>query len=314
MEEIVPHVDLIHNQSLWMLPNHYASRAAFRYQKPTLYTTMGFLEPWAIGHSRWKKRFVGAWFQDNDLRRAACIHVNTRQEIDGIRAYGLRNPIAVLPNGVNLAAYAQMPNRAVFDRTYPSLADKRICFFLGRLHQKKGLAHLVRAWARVSRLFPEWHLLIAGPDDGYEATLRRLIADLKVEPSVTLSGPLYGERKLAALAAASLFVLPSFSEGFSMAVLEAMAARLPVLITPGCNFPEVEKASAGLQVRPNEEDTARGLQELLQASDAEREQMGRNGRALVETKYTWDRVARRMIELYQWLIGGGTPPPCVERS
>jgi glycosyltransferase involved in cell wall biosynthesis len=141
-----------------------------------------------------------------------------------------------------------------------------------------------------------------------------LIADLEVESSVTLVGPLYGERKLAALAAASLFVLPSFSEGFSMAVLEAMAARLPVIITPECNFPEAEKASAGLQVEPTEDGMALGLHELLRASDAEREQMGRNGRVLVETGYTWDRIARQMVELYQWLVGGGAPPACVEAS
>jgi glycosyltransferase involved in cell wall biosynthesis len=314
LEREIAKADIVHNHSLWMLPTSYASRSAEHVKKPVVFTAHGTLEPWALAHSGWKKRLVGCAFQNRDLSGAACIHVNSRAEVAGIRAYGLKNPLAVVPNGVDLTPFAQIPTRAVFDDIYPHLANKRICLFLSRLHKKKGLGHLIPAWRRVTKVFPEWHLMIAGRDDGYEDTLRRLVCDLGVKRSVTLAGPLFGEQKLMALGAASIFVLPSFSEGFSMAVLEAMAARLPVLITPGCNFPEAEEAAAGLQVEPTEDDTARGLHDLLALSDAERDQMGRNGRALVEREYTWERVALQMMDLYRWLLGGGQAPEWVQIS
>ena len=314
LEREIAKADVVHNHSLWTLPNSYASRIAQKQDKPVVFASHGSVEPWALAHSWWKKRCAAWAFQDGELHSAACIHVASQAEVAGVRAYGLQNPVAVVPNGVDLAPYREMPERAVFDAAYPHLADKRICLFLSRLHKKKGLGHLIPAWRRVTSSFPEWHLVIAGHDDGYEGTLRRLIADLELEPKVTIVGPLVGERKLAALAAASLFVLPSFSEGFSMAVLEAMAARLPVLITPGCNFPEAEQASAALQVEPTEKDTARGLHDLMAISDAKRKEMGRNGRALVEREYTWDRVALRMIDLYRWLARGGQAPDWVQKS
>jgi glycosyltransferase involved in cell wall biosynthesis len=313
LEREIEKADVVHNHSVWTLPNSYASRIAQRFRRPVVFTPHGSLEPWALRHSWWKKRIAAMAFQDRELRNAACIHVFSQGEAASIRAYGLKNPIAVVPNGVDLAPYNKMP-RITFNAAYPHLADKRICLFLSRLHKKKGLDHLIPAWRQVAAALPEWHLLIAGPDDGYESALRQLIADAGVERSVTIAGPLIGERKIGALAAASLFVLPSFSEGFSMAVLEAMAARLPVLMTPGCNFPEAEKAAAGMQVEPTEDDTARGLRKLLSLSDAERAEMGRKGRALVEREYTWDRVALRMMELYRWLAGGGQAPDCVQTS
>jgi glycosyltransferase involved in cell wall biosynthesis len=130
--------------------------------------------------------------------------------------------------------------------------------------------------------------------------------------SVTLTGVLEGRDKLAALSAADAFALPSFSEGFSMAILEAMAARLPVLLTPGCNFPEAMHAGAAIEVQPTAADTQRGLRELLSMSDEQRRAMGERGRILVERHYTWTAVAAQMMELYRWMRGGGSPPAFVE--
>jgi glycosyltransferase involved in cell wall biosynthesis len=312
LEEAIPQVDVVHNHSLWMLPNHAASAVACRCRKPVVFTAMGFLEPWALARSRWKKRLVGAWFQDRDLRRAACVHVNTVAEMRGVRAYGLENPVAIVPNGVDLKRYAVLPDRSAFDAAYPQAAGKRICLFLSRLHAKKGLVHLIQAWRRVSREYDDWQLVVAGPDDGLEHKARRLVRELHLDTSVTFTGPMFGDKKFEALAAASVFVLPSFSEGFSMAVLEALACRLPALVTPGCNFPEVASSDAGVEVQPTVEDTERGLRALMSVSDAERARMGQNGRRLVESAYTWERVAQQMLGLYGWLAGGGPRPAFVE--
>lgn len=312
LQKAVREAAVVHNHNLWMLPNHFASAAAHRWGKPVVFTAMGFLEPWALARSRWKKRLVGWWFQDRDLRRAACIHVNTPKEAASVRAYGLRNPIAIVPNGVDIAAVADLPAPSVFEAAHPDLAGKRVCLFLSRLHEKKGLAHLIPAWSRVVQEYQDWHLVIAGPDDGYETQARRLVDSLGLRRSVTLVGPLYGEEKRAAYAKAECFVLPSFSEGFSMAILEAMACRLPVLLTPACNFSEVVRVGAGVSVEPTVEGTERGLRELLGLPRDELRYMGERGRRLIEQSYTWERVASQMLSLYRWLAAGGPRPAFVE--
>lgn len=309
--DALPNFDVVHNHSLWMLPTSYASRAARRYQVPVVFTVHGFLEPWALAHSRWKKRLAGWLFQNADLRRAACLHVNSRSELAGLRAYGLKNPVAIIPNGVDLRHFDDPPPRAAFEQLCPATRNRRVCLFLSRLHEKKGLGHLVQAWARLAREFTDWHLVIAGPDDGYEQRLREQIDALGLQHSVSLTGPLYGEQKYAAFAAAELFVLPSFSEGFSMAVLEALSAGLPVLMTPGCNFPEAASAGAAIEVAPDCEATERGLRQLLTRSPDELAEMGRTGRRLIERSYTWHRVAEQTLQLYRWLATGGDRPDFV---
>jgi glycosyltransferase involved in cell wall biosynthesis len=311
LEHAIPDVDVVHNHSLWMLPTSYAARAALRHDIPCAFTMHGFLEPWALAHSRWKKRLAGRWFQDADLRRATCLHVNSESELAGVRAYGLRNPVAVIPNGVTPEAFDELPPRTALETRFPAVRGKRVCLFLSRLHEKKGLEHLVIAWARLQRDFPDWRLVVAGPDDGFEPQLRAAIDALGVDATVTLTGPLYGQDKRAAFAAADLFVLPSFSEGFSMAVLEAMAAGLPVLITPGCNFREAAERGAAVEATPDADGTEQGLRNLLGLDDRERRAMGARARELVEARYTWGAVSGRLLQLYGWLCSGGPRPDFV---
>jgi glycosyltransferase involved in cell wall biosynthesis len=308
LDDSVSQFDVVHNHGLWMLPTSYAARAALRNDVPVVYTVHGFLEPWALAHSSWKKRLAGWGFQNRDLRRAACIHVNSRAELAGVRTYGLKNPVAIIPNGIDPPGISHSPPREVLERRFPEVRGKRVCLFLSRLHEKKGLGHLVEAWSRVRREFDDWHLLIAGPDDGYETQLRARIAALGLDQSIGLTGALYGTDKQAACEVAELFVLPSFSEGFSMAVLEALSAGLPVLMTPGCNFPEAIETGAGIEVEPTAESTADGLHRLLSRTRDELAAMGARGRALVEAAYTWDQAAQRLLSVYRWLNGGGPRP------
>jgi len=308
IDQAMPDSDVVHTHSLWMLPNHYASKSAYRYKKPVVFTAHGIFEPWALRRSYWKKRPVAWWWQDRDLHQAACIHVNSHQEIAGVKQYGLKNPIAVVPNGVDLSPFNQMPARDAFRESFPQLHGKRVALFLSRLHPKKGLAHLIQAWKRVAADHADWHLLLAGPDNGYEAESRRAVADLMLQNSVTFTGPLQGRRKIEAYATADVFVLPSFSEGFAMAILEAMAASLPVLITPGCNFSEVLKANAGVIVNPTVASTEVGLRTLMEMSDQQRKEMGLRGRRLIEQSYTWEIIARQMIALFSWTAGRAAKP------
>lgn len=303
--------DVIHSHSVWTLPNHYACLAGRRAKRPFMFTAHGTLEPWAMQRSGWKKRLVWRWFQRRDLRDAACIQVNSRREAEGVRRQGLSNPLPVIPNGVDLAPFAD-PHEDHLRNRFPELRGRRIALFLSRVHQKKGLDHLIEAWSRLAGAYGDtWRLVIVGPDDGHEAVARRAVAELGVAESVVFVGPLSGDEKAAALEHADLFALPSFSEGFSMAILEAMAARLPVLITPGCNFDAVAEREAGLIVSPDAHDTQRGLRTLMEMTDTERAEMGRRGRAMIERDYTWDRVAEQLAAVYNWLAGGGQRPSSV---
>jgi poly(glycerol-phosphate) alpha-glucosyltransferase len=293
--------DVVHNHSLWMLPNRYSSQAARRTGKPVIISAHGTLEPWALRHARWKKRIVSACFQRQDLQRASCIHVNSRQEARAIRGLGLKNAVAIIPNGVDLEQGDRRTDAGEFSQRYPEAFAKKLVLFMARLHPKKGVETLLRAWHQVHGDHGDWHLVVAGPDGGLEGQARALATQLGIASSVTFTGHLEGRAKRQALAAASVFILPSRSEGFSMAVLEAMAARIPVIITPGCHFPEAIRGGAGIEVQPDPDDTARGLRQLMECSVAERAKMGCAARSLVEQNYTWERVARQMLEVYAWL-------------
>ncbi len=314
MRQGVAESDVVHTHSMWMLPNSYACRAAHQAGIPVVMTNHGNLEPWAVNRSAWKKRITAAAFQDWDLHRADCIQVNTESEIDGIRAYGLTCPIAVIPNGIHVPDFHPLPSRERFDEIVPEARGKRVALFMARLHQKKGLGHLIPAWSQLVRKSSDWHLVLAGPDDGFEEAARRLVAESRCGDHISFVGALNGDEKLAALSAAELFVQPSFSEGFSMSIVEALACRLPVLMTPGCNFAAAADAGAALLVEPETPSTFEGLRQLTRLSPSELRQMGERGHELIASTYTWDRVAQQTLQLYHWLINGGTSPEFIRHG
>ena len=173
--------------------------------------------------------------------------------------------------------------------------------------------NLLHAWKGVTPGFKDWCLLIAGPDEiGHEGQLKNLSASLGISDSVFFLGPVYGEDKKVLLSAVDAFILPSFSEGISMAVLEAAASALPVLLTGQCNLPGLARAGAAIEVASESTEIQAGLQQLLSLSDLQRKSMGRRGRELMESTYTWDSVARQMLLVYQWLAGNSPRPECVQ--
>ncbi|MCA9108909.1 MAG: glycosyltransferase [Planctomycetaceae bacterium] len=308
IQQAVAEHDIIHNHSVWMLPNSYSSRSAKRFGKPVVITAHGILEPWALAHSRWKKQLVGAMFQQRELLEADCLQTNSLSEVEGIRQYGIKSPVAIIPNGVDLEVLDQPADRSLLEAQYPELKGKRLILFMARLHVKKGLEHLLTAWGQLAPRHPDWHLVIGGPDNGYEHQARAIAAAQSLERRVTFTGNLQNEMSRAARQSAEIFAQPSFSEGFSMSILESMAAGCPVLITPGCNFPQVKQERAGVIVDPNTQATTAGLEQLLNMSDSERTEMGARGRHLIETHYTWDIVAEQTLALYHWLLGNSPRP------
>lgn len=305
--------DIVHVHGIWTFPTVAARRWACRNSKPYLVTIHGMLEPWALRNSRWKKVLAGALFENAALQRADCLHVNTEAELRDIRAYGLRNPVCVIPNGVDLP---DISIRMAAPWAKKIDANTRVLLFLGRLHPKKGLSELLSAWAAIQKSAPThangWHLAIAGWDQaGHEAQLKAQVQSAGISDSVHFLGPLFGEAKAAAFRGADAFVLPSFSEGLPMAVLEAWAYGLPVLMTPQCNLPEGFAVNAALVIEPTVESITEGFAKLFDMNPGERREMGQRGRNLVAERFSWSKVAASLNGVYQWVLGAGPKPACV---
>jgi len=270
------------------------------------------LDPWALANSRWRKRLVGLLYEDRHLRDAACIHATCHAEAEAIQGFGLRNPVCVIPNGVDLPEDTDGLNCIPpWHQLFPN--GHRVLFYLGRLHPKKGLRSLLHAWAALRKRAPNsadnWKLVIAGWDQSdHLAQLKCLASKLSIEASVCFIGPLYGTEKASAYQHADAFVLPSLSEGLPLVVLEAWSYRLPVVMTAACNLPEGAAAGAALESGPTPEELGLSLAKLITLSDVERRQIGARGRALVERQFTWSSAAAKMARVYRWVLGDAGAP------
>ncbi len=324
-------LDVLCTHGLWK----YCSVASRHWHRrtghPYIVHPHGMLDRWALNNSKWKKRIAAFLYEDRNLQDAACIRALCDAEAQSIRAYGLRNPICVIPNGVEWS-----PENSRFEIRNSKLAfgeGRKVLLCLGRLHPKKNLANLIRAWRATLNSQPStlnsWVLAIAGWDQGgHEDELKRLARELKLssaelaaagtkkhrtphDATVVFLGPLFGEQKAAAYRSCDAFILSSLSEGLPMAALEAWAYAKPVVMTPACNLPEGFAASAALQIGTTSSEIASGLKQLAEMNDNERQAMGARGRALVAEKFSWPRVGEQMRVVYEWVVGGGTRPETV---
>ncbi|WP_422930978.1 glycosyltransferase [Singulisphaera sp. PoT] len=311
LESMVRTAEVVHIHGLWQVQTRRGARAARSSSIPYLITAHGHAEPWALRHKALKKKIYTALIEGKNLRRAACLHALSRPEIGYLRALAPTTPVCYIPNGVNLAPFDSLPDRSVLEAEFPELAGKFLLLFFGRIHVKKGLDMLAEAFSTIKNDYPDVHILLAGKDDGALGPfLDRAAAD-NFSSRVTWVGHVSGERARQVWGAADAFILPSYSEGFSMAILEALGSRLPSLITTTCYFDELGEAEGGIVVTPDVDAVRQGLRDLLDRSPEERAEMGQIGRALVEQKYTWDQQVSRLAEVYRWVSGGGSMPEAV---
>jgi poly(glycerol-phosphate) alpha-glucosyltransferase len=302
--------DLIHLHGLWMGISALNHRWHRKTRRPYIISAHGMLNRWAVGHQHWKKRLAGMLYENRNLRDAGCLHALSVQELEDYRSYGLKNPVAVIPNGVDL------PDESGCDRDAPwndfAPEGSRILLFLGRLHPKKGLIELLEGWKLSGRARQSWRLVIAGWDDGgHQIEMEERIRELHLEKEVKIVGPQFGEDKTACLAKADAFVLTSHSEGLPVAVLEAWGHRLPAIITPACNLLAGFERRAAIRVEPQETSIAGGLEMLFSMTDEGRAAMGGCGRRLVEDCFTWLSITDQMMATYRWVLGIGEKPECV---
>ena len=295
---------ILHDNGVWLPTNHTAAGVAHRLSLPLIISPRGMLTVWALQHKAWKKRLALALYQRRDLEQAQVLHATAATEAADFRAIGLRQPIAVIPNGI------QLPEQHRGQRTGAALPPgaRRTLLFVSRLHPKKGLLDLVQAWAAVRRA--DWRVVIAGGDEqNHRAQVAAAIRDRRLENDFTFTGEVQGDAKWELYNGADVFVLPSHSENFGIVVAEALACGLPVITTHGTPWEALPAHRCGWWVANDPAALAAALREAMVLDDEARRAMGARGRALVEQKFGWPGVAEQMLAVYQWMLGRGPARP-----
>ena len=293
--------DLIHIHGLWFAASALAAWAARAKGIPYLITPHGMLDRWALERGWLKKRIYYLLVERSNLRCAAAVHMFNVGEVEASReGLGEVRPF-ILPNGVDVSAYPDKPDKTALMSIYPQVTGKILLLFLGRINYKKGLDILIPAFRRARSLNRGLHLIVAGPDDGYLKSLKKLIEKEDLGDQVTLTGMVSGNLKQQMLAGAHMFMLTSYQEGDSMALKEAMAAGLPVVISAACNFPEAEKHDCGVIVPLDADAVAEAVLRL--AGDRQRLQaMGERARSLMRTRYTWTAITAKLMAHYRAVL------------
>ncbi|MBD2704536.1 glycosyltransferase [Spirosoma sp. BT702] len=294
--------DIVHCHGLW----HFGTLAPFMIDRNVakVITIHGVLDRWVYAHNNWKKRLMDTLAQKTYLRRADLVQINNTDEREDVLRYlGFQHPnVVIIPNGVKMSDFAKLPPHGTFRAKFNFPSDKKLVLFMSRLNVKKGLDLLLPGFRDYVRDHPNAMLALAGSDDGYEETVRQFIAQNQLGDSVKLVGMLTGDDKKAALADADLFTLPSYSEGFSMAVLEAMAAGTPALVSDRVGFGETireHKAAELVELTPA--GVRAGLENML-GNDALRRQTSQNATTLLKAQYDIDIVAKRLLDEYAKVV------------
>ncbi len=312
LDQSVADFDAVHIYSMYIFSAAAAARACQRHGVPYLLHPHGTLDPYLLSRHAARKRFYEWLIERRNFRRAAAVLFNSDAELrlaeDWLARVSEDADVpkrAVIYVGLDeqWLAPPDPDMRAWLFGDFPELAGKRLIVFFGRLSFKKGLDILARAFAQVARGREDVRLVVAGPDsEGLGNKLREWLRKEQVLEKATFAGMLDSQQSRALLAAAEVFVLPSYSENFGQAVAEAMACGTPVVISDRVNLhAEVRRAGAGLVVPCDASATAAAVEHLL-ANPSEARLMGERGRKLAEAQLSWRVVGGQMLELYRQIV------------
>lgn len=297
--ELVEHSDFVHAHGLHVFPNALFGALAKSKSKQLVIHAHGFFDPWILQRSKAKKKLAYLLFERRNFLYAKYWRALTGKESDQIVAAfpHASGKTIVVPNGISLAsvdsAVAKYGNS-------PFSPQHKTIFLMSRLHPKKGIQLFLNVWSRLYSEWPDWRVVIAGPDEGGFAS--KLLAQTRAHDmcsSVEFVGPIVGPRRFSYFAHADIFALPSYSEGFPMTLVESSACGVPAIFTDQCNFPELASSGGGWECLPSEDSLAEALRRALQCSSAERLQRGQNARKLVEARYTSEVVVNQLVAALQ---------------
>ena len=294
----ISNYDLVHIHTIFSYPTLPAYWACQLHQISYIMTPHGMLEPWALNYKSWKKTPYFALIEKPALQRASAIQMLASSEADNVQQLALKPPLVIIPNGIYQEDFQIFSNPEIFYQQFPETRHKVLILFLGRIDPKKGLDMLAIAFGKVHAQFPETHLILAGPDNiDFSPTVKRYFSEVNCLEAVTFTGMLTGSLKYSALATADIYVAPSYSEGFSVSVLEGMASGLPCVMTTGCNFPEAGMEKAALEIDIDAQQLTDVLLWCL-INPEEAQQIGDRARQFIFENYTWDKIANKMKKVY----------------
>ncbi|WP_204343862.1 glycosyltransferase [Psychroserpens algicola] len=293
--------DLYHTNALWQYPAHAAAVFAQKHNKPYIISPHGMLYPEGLNTSKWFKKVALLLFQKKDLKKATAFHATSHREMKYLRAFGLQQPIAVIPNAIDV--------NTIQTASTHKKSDPIKIGFLGRLAPIKNLEVLFEAWHASEALTRQAELVIIGDgEEHYMEHLRTVITKKNIE-NITFTGFLSGEAQEKVMQQLSYLILPSKSENFGMVVPEALARQIPVIASKGTPWEELKTHSCGWWIDNDLETLSTTINEALRLDETQRLEMGKNGRALVEEKYSVDAVSAMMYEFYQWLLSNTETQP-----
>ncbi|WP_455673063.1 glycosyltransferase [Phocaeicola sp.] len=299
--------DVLHVHGLWRY-SHLFMNSWHRHRKqPIVCSPHGMLAPFILNEQGFIKKIIRKFFFQKALKCVTCYHALSMKEFHDIRAYGLTQPIAVIPNCINL------PDPAL---TFKKQDTKHHLLYLGRITKVKGLDLMLRAVAKIKDKTPEllegWVVDLVGWDDGhFQPQLEEIVRNNSLEKYVVFHGALFGDAKSRAYATADVYILPSHGEALPMTILEAWSWKKPVIMTPVCNLPEGYREKAAIRIECDVDSMAEGIAKMLSLTEEERNSMGQRGYDLIKRQFTWDSSAKKMFEVYQWLLGKGVQPDCI---
>lgn len=296
--------DIIHNNGLWLMPNVYPDWARKGTKCKLVNQPRGTLSKWALSNSKWRKRLFGWLFQNEVLRHTDMWIATAESEYEEIRNLGYRQPVAIIPNGIDIPSVIPIPSKKHNER--------RRMFFLSRIHPKKNVELLIRAWSSVEEEFPNWELVIVGPDknNDYADKMKDLAIRLSCR-RLSFKGELIGEDKLRFMVESDCIVLPTHSENFGMVIAESLACGIPAICSHGAPWSGLSDHKCGWWIEPAEDVFAATMREVMSMTSAELQRMGRNGIAWMTHDFSWNEMGSRMKSAYEWLWGRVEKPDYV---
>ena len=299
--------DVVHIHGMWLPVFRSAVKVAKSKRLVVVISPHGTLTSWDLNKKKWKKRLAMFLYQRAILKSADMFFATSVAEAEGIRSLGLKQPIAIIPVGVDIP---DIENSLI-----PKATEARVLLFMGRIHPGKGVLDLIEAWRLVKK--PNWRLKIAGPaisadEIAYRGLVEQKISENSLCGEIEFLGMIEGAAKRRAFEAAELFVLPSYSENFGIVVAEALAYGLPVITTTGAPWRELIEHDCGWWISPGVEGLCNALNSAMDKTSDELSEMGGRGRKLVNDKYSWSDAGKSSLDAYEWLLGRRIiKPPCI---
>jgi poly(glycerol-phosphate) alpha-glucosyltransferase len=292
--------DILHLHGLWQYPQLLAYKWKNKNpERKLIVTTHGMLDMNLLKMRSTLKRMIGmTLFPKKVFNNVDCYHALNLAELDALRKYGIKSPIAVIPNGVTIPE----------NNTGITPTDgKKHLLYLGRIHPKKGLDLLLKAIYELmiedKELLNDWILDIVGWGQvGFDERMKKLTFSLGLSDYVHFHDALFGDEKVKMYRMCNGYILPSLSEGLPMTVLEAWSYKKSVIMTEECNLFEGFEFNAAIKIHANVASIKNGLRLFFKLKEKERIQLGINGYNLVLRKFTWDRVSENMRKVYLWLL------------